>query len=129
MTTATTSLDAAVTRCLQGYTTHPGEVVTVRGEFIFPPDFPPFAGHFPSQPVLPAIVQLAAVRLLAGKAVGQDLVPVAAHRVKFRAMIRPDEPVAIVAKLQPHEAQWRVTFTVTRESDTVASGRIDLARA
>jgi len=126
---ATTSLDQAVTRCLQWHTTDPGAGAAVRGEFIFPPDFPPFTGHFPDQPVLPAVVQLAAVRVLAGKAVGQDLVPVAAHRVKFRAMIRPNEPVAIVAKLQPHEAHWRATFTVSREGDTVATGRIDLAAA
>jgi len=126
---ATTSLDQAVTRCLQWHTTDPGEGATVRGEFLFPPDFPPFTGHFPDQPVLPAIVQLAAVRLLAGKAVGQDLVPVAAHRIKFRAMIRPNEPVVIVASLQPHEGHWRVTFTVTREDEAVASGRIDLALA
>jgi len=126
---AAPSLDQAVPRCLQRYTREPGETPVVRGEFVFPPDFPPFAGHFPEQPVLPAIVQLAAVRLLAGKALGQALIPVAAHRVKFRSMIRPDEPVVIVAKLQPHEGHWRATFTVTREDDKVASGRIDLALA
>lgn len=125
----TTSLDQAVTHCLQGHTIDPGDGGAVHGEFVFPADFPAFAGHFPDQPVLPAIVQLAAVRLLAGKALGQDLVPVAAHRIKFRGMIRPNEPVAIVAQLQPHEAHWRVTFTVSRGGDTVASGRIDLALA
>jgi 3-hydroxyacyl-[acyl-carrier-protein] dehydratase len=126
---AATSLDQAVTRCLQGYTRDPGEAPVVRGEFVFPPDFPPFAGHFPDQAVLPAVVQLAAVRLLAGKALGQDLVPVAAHRVKFRGMIRPNESVIVAVELHPHESFWRAAFTVSRESDTVASGRIDLARA
>ena len=124
-----TTLDEAVRRCLQGVTTAPGDALAVRGELLFPPDFAAFAGHFPDQPVVPAIVQLVAVRLLAGQAVGQDLVPVAARRIKFRGMIRPDDPVTIVAKLQPHEDHWRAAFTVSRGGDTVATGSLDLAAA
>jgi 3-hydroxyacyl-[acyl-carrier-protein] dehydratase len=122
------SLDQAVIRCLRGHTTDPDAGPSARGEFVFPPDFPAFAGHFPDQPVLPAIVQMAAVRLLAAKALGHDLVPVSAQRVKFRSIIQPDEPVVVAVALQPHEARWRAAFTVSREGGTVASGRIDFAR-
>ena len=49
--------------CLKSVTNVENDVI--QGTFTFPPDFIAFAGHFPGQPILPAVVQLAAVRLLA----------------------------------------------------------------
>ena len=62
----------------------------IQGIFVFPPDFPAFDGHFPGQPVLPAIAQLAAVRLLAAKHLGRDLTAFRLDRAKFKSMVSPD---------------------------------------
>ena len=37
----------------------------IRQDFLFPPEFIGFAGHFPGEPILPAVVQIAMGTLLA----------------------------------------------------------------
>ena len=48
-----------------------------------------FAGHFPGQPVLPGVCQLAIVKELAEKALNRRLVLHHADQVKFLAMVDP----------------------------------------
>ncbi len=52
-------------------------------------DHPLFAGHFPGQPVLPGVCQLAVVKELAEKALKRKLVMRHADQVKFLAMVDP----------------------------------------
>jgi len=40
---------------------------TISAELCCPADFPAFDGHFPGQPVLPAVMQLVVVRMLVAK--------------------------------------------------------------
>jgi len=124
------TLDDGVSACLRGYEAEVGDPPpTVRGELLFPADFAAFQGHFPERPVLPAIVQLAAVRLLVAKAVGQSLVPTAVHRIKFRGIIQPNDTATVTVHLQAQEEGWHATFTVVRQGETVTSGRADFARS
>lgn len=61
----------------------------------FAPGFPGFSGHFPGDPVLPAIVQMMAVATLAGEQAGRPLRLAAVRAAKFLAPIRPGDEVLV----------------------------------
>lgn len=89
-----------------------------------PPSFPGFAGHFPEAPVLPAVMQLLAVRLLAESIVAVGLVPVAGERLKFKGMVQPDERVALRVSLKERVGQLAAEFSLDREGAPIASGTL-----
>ena len=96
----------------------------VNGVFTFAPDFPAFAGHFPGQPVLPAVVQLAAVRFLAAKHLDMFLVPVSVNRAKFKALIGPEEPVTITIDLEQSGNDVAISFAIATAKGKAATGEI-----
>ena len=111
-----------VAGCLQSVTVADSGEVT--GVFFFAPDFPAFEGHFPGQPVLPAIVQLAAVRLLAARHLGAPLVPNSLDRAKFKAMIGPEEPVTITIRLDQSDNDVTISFTIRTAKGKASTGEI-----
>lgn len=94
------------------------------GVFVFPDSFPGFAGHFPEQPVLPAIIQLAAVRHLAELALGQDLVPQECQRAKFRDIVQPQEELTVKATLVEKENGWLARFSLNKDEVSVSGGNL-----
>ncbi len=63
-------------------------------EYIFPADFIGFAGHFPGNPILPAIVQICMIRLLLNEVVGYaDFIAI--KSAKIRKPIRPHERIVL----------------------------------
>lgn len=72
--------------------TGPGTVVRC---YRFAPGFIGFSGHFPDNPVLPAIVQVCAVVSLAEEESGKSLRVAAVRSAKFLSPILPDEEVSI----------------------------------
>jgi len=121
----TDSIERALLESLTEYTVDRGEGISVNGTFVFQPDFPCFQGHFPDQAILPGIIQMAAVRSLAIKALNQQLVPTATGRIKFRDLIQPKERISITVNLKRHQMTWRAAFSIRSENETVATGRID----
>ncbi|MFH7319913.1 3-hydroxyacyl-ACP dehydratase FabZ family protein [Desulfurivibrio sp. D14AmB] len=103
--------------------------IAVTGEFSFAPAFPAFNGHFPGHPILPAVVQLAAVRHLAELAVDEQLSPGGCRNVKFRGAVRPDDLLQAAVTLKPRGAGWQAEFSLQRAGETVADGTIDLSAA
>jgi 3-hydroxymyristoyl/3-hydroxydecanoyl-(acyl carrier protein) dehydratase len=63
-------------------------------EFVFPPDFVGFAGHFPGNPVLPGIAQIMAVLHTCGPGLRLHAV----KDCKFLRPVIPDERLSITAK-------------------------------
>lgn len=96
----------------------------IEGVFIFPADFPAFAGHFPGQPVLPAVVQLAAVRLLAARHLKQELAPITVARAKFKSMVGPDEPMTVTVTLDQSGDVVTIPFVIAKEQVRVSTGTI-----
>lgn len=93
-----------------------------------PVDSPWFSGHFPGDPVLPAIAQLAIVFGLARKAFGRKLIPRALARTKFRRIIRPGETVDIV--LSPVSgSETRYSFQLTVSGEIACKGAIQMEPA
>ena len=68
---------------------------TVVRRYRFAPGFIGFSGHFPGNPILPAIVQVCAVVSLAEEESGKALRLAAVRSAKFLSPIRPDEEVSI----------------------------------
>ena len=121
----TDSIEQALLESLTEYTVDRGEDISVNGTFVFQPDFSCFQGHFPDQPILPGIIQMAAVRSLAIKALNRQLVPTATGRIKFRGFIQPKEQISINVNLKKHQMTWRAVFRISCENETVSTGRID----
>lgn len=111
-----------VEKCLQTVTVD--DTGQISGVFTFGPDFPAFEGHFPGQPVLPAVVQLAAVRFLAARHLGKHLVPTSLDRAKFKAMIGPEEQVTITIHLDQSDNDVTISFTIATARDKAATGEI-----
>ena len=99
--------------------------IQIQASCVFDQDFPAFAGHFPGQPILPAIVQLAAVRLLCEDQLEKVLHPVGCRRVKFRAMVQPGEPVKVQAKVKAGD-HCQVSFKLKDgKGQLISSGDLD----
>ena len=95
-------------------------------DFRFPAGFTGFHGHFPGNPILPAIVQLVAVRFLAERSLGQPLAPTQHHKIKFKEAIRPGDPVTVNIVLKNDGAMWGGTFSLKRpDGAAVAVGSVE----
>ena len=95
--------------------------LSITSLFVFSDSFPGFDGHFPGQPVLPAIIQLAAVRYLAERGLGQPVRPGGYSRTKFRGIIQPDDEIEVVLDLLAEEKQWSGKFTLKRSAKELVS--------
>ncbi len=89
-----------------------------------PSDFAAFEGHFPGEPILPGVIQLAAVRNLASFMAGVELVPVSTERIKFSGMVKPEEEIDVTMKLEPKGDLREVRFRLKRSGDKISAGTI-----
>ena len=89
-----------------------------------PADLAAFEGHFPGEPVLPGVVQLAAVRLFSSRIAGVELTPVSTGRVKFNGMVKPEEVIDLRVNLERQDDQWVARFRIKRIGDKISSGTI-----
>ena len=108
--------------CIQSVTIDDNNQII--GILTFSADFSAFEGHFPEQPVLPAIAQLAAVRFLAAKHLGKQLLPTSVDRAKFKTMIGPEEQVTITIRLDQLDNDVTISFSITTDKGKAASGAI-----
>lgn len=81
--------------------------LAVEGDFVFPRDYCGFDGHFPGQPILPAIVQLAAARFLAEHVLQLSLFPREVNKVKFKGMVQPGDAITVRIELEKKDAAWQ----------------------
>ncbi|MBU0673135.1 MAG: beta-hydroxyacyl-ACP dehydratase [Proteobacteria bacterium] len=94
------------------------------GELVFQPDFPGFAGHFPGQPVLPAVLQMATVRVLAMAIAERRLTPIETGKLKFSGMILPLETVHLQVQMERDEHRWSTGFKFFRDGKPLARGTL-----
>ena len=96
----------------------------VQAELCCPADFPAFNGHFPGQPVLPAVIQLAAIRSLTSELVGLELEPVRTGRLKFKGMVGPGDLINVRVDIRREGENWSSEFKMDHEGSTISSGSI-----
>ena len=84
-------------------------------EFCFPADDSTFAGHFPTQPLLPGVFQLEMARFAAETVLNCPLAVREITRAKFLRPIIPAETVLVELKssTKADTIQIRALFTVT----------------
>lgn len=90
------------------------------------PDLACFNGHFPGEPILPGIVQLKLVSDLVTLSEKKKICMSGVSRVKFRSLVRPSDRLDIRAVCEEEGSLYR--FTITRETETVCSGKIYFAQ-
>ncbi|MEA3466752.1 MAG: hypothetical protein U9R57_00830 [Thermodesulfobacteriota bacterium] len=86
---------------------------------------PWFSGHFPNDPILPAIAQLNIVTETIAKVLDKDLSLKTLTRIKFKKIIRPGNILDIHAV--PGKKENHYHFRITSKQQEVCSGRLVLA--
>ncbi|MBM9519738.1 hypothetical protein JWG39_07870 [Desulforhopalus vacuolatus] len=100
-------------------------IIHSTAQFIFSSNCIVFAGHFPEKPILPAVVQLTAIRYTAEQALKRPLQLVSCGKIKFSEIIQPDEQVEIEIALNDINDKWHGVFTVRKEGKKITSGSCD----
>lgn len=86
-----------------------------------PAGSPWFDGHFPGDPILPGVAQLALVLALINDHFSPDLALFALKRVRFRQIVRPESVLNIRITLN-HNLAAGFNFTVTCQNQAVCNG-------
>jgi 3-hydroxymyristoyl/3-hydroxydecanoyl-(acyl carrier protein) dehydratase len=96
----------------------------ISGNVVIPPDSTWFSGHFPDEPVLPGLAQLGIVQETLERARGGGVTVQRVHRVRFRQVIKPEDPVDVFIKPVGERVY---TFQLSVSGEPVCSGMVTLA--
>ncbi len=97
----------------------------VKARVSVPGDSPWFSGHFPDTPILPGIAQLHMTAEVIARSIGEQVSIQRVSRVKFKRIVRPDEPLDIQATASDPDRSY--TFRITHQAEEVCSGSMLLA--
>lgn len=89
--------------------------------YLFGPTFSGFQGHFPGNPVLPAVIQLMTARESIIKQTGRNLLVTNVSRAKFQKIITPDIPVTVVWTLREQEDAFICKCILETEGNPASS--------
>jgi 3-hydroxymyristoyl/3-hydroxydecanoyl-(acyl carrier protein) dehydratase len=89
-----------------------------------PEDLACFPGHFPAQPIVPGVVQLAWVVRLASERLGRALEPGVVEYLKFARRMLPRDRVTLA--LEPSSDGVRLSFRISAHGALVARGLLAL---
>ena len=98
---------------------------SIKAILILANSLPFFAGHFPNEPVFPAVLQLSIVRLLSSEAIGCPLQNVLVRKTKFSHIIRPEEKIILDIDLSLQNSEYVAVFTFSNDGQVASSGRIN----
>jgi len=87
------------------------------------PDSPWFSGHFPGDPILPGIAQLLMVSDVIRLAMGRNVNISGVRKVRFRQIIRPDDPLKILVT-PVREDPPTYSFKILMKEEIACSGVI-----
>ena len=93
------------------------------GEYCFSADFPGFSGHFPGNPILPGVLQLAVARHGVLRLLGRSPVLLSLDKIKFKGMIRPGDQVLLSLDVREEAGEIRANFSWKQpEGGAICSG-------
>jgi 3-hydroxyacyl-[acyl-carrier-protein] dehydratase len=88
-----------------------------------------FAGHFPGNPILPAVVQIAAASYFASELTGQDLRVAEVPRAKFMHPTGPGQDLDLALQLgETDNGQLRARATIHHGNKPVAEFNLRLTQ-
>ena len=94
---------------------------TYRAEACVDANSPWFQGHFPDNPILPGIAQLALVKAVVTQASGMETAVKELRRVRYRQMIRPGDAMSIQVVAVP-DAPYTYKFKIIASNEVACSG-------
>jgi len=91
------------------------------------PDSPWFSGHFPGDPILPGIAQLAMVFDMLKKGIHDDFKITVVQRVRFKQIVKPGDQLKLT--VQPtSKNSFSYSFRITLKYEVVCTGTMLLNR-
>ncbi len=100
-----------------------------RASFLFKPDFIGFGGHFPDNPVLPAVVQFSLALFLARQIREKDLEPIRVKKAKFSSVLAADMPIRVCVSVENDaDPDLTVACRISGPEETASSFKMDLKR-
>lgn len=78
-------------------------------QYIVPATCRAFAGHFPHNPILPAVVQVLMAQMTVENLLGSVTQLFAIHQAKFMAVLVPDMCITVQVQKNGHDNQWDCT--------------------
>lgn len=99
---------------------------SIRSRVFVPPESDWFSGHFPEQPILPAIAQLCAVRAVLKRGTGKDVSFSTIKRVRFKQIIQPDDIFEIIIETPNSEKPFLRSFRIMLENQIACNGTITI---
>ncbi len=103
------------------------EGLTAESQFIFEESFSGFEGHFPGEPILPAIMQLAALRLTVELCTEKKFILKGLNNNKFKGIVRPLDLLSITVKLKEKDNGFNGSYTMTVGDGVISTGKFELA--
>jgi len=86
-----------------------------------PPDSPWFSGHFPGDPILPGIAQLAMVFDVIKEGIHDDLKITFVRRVRFKQTVKPGDQLKLTV-LPSSEKPFYYSFRIMLDYEVVCIG-------
>ena len=74
---------------------------TIKQKYRFDPKFIGFSGHFPDNPILPAMVQIMMALVAVEKQKECHLEAVSVEKAKFHLPVQPDQEIEVACRLRP----------------------------
>lgn len=102
---------------------------TARGwekTYVFSASFPGFQGHFPQNPILPAILQLVTARESIAEQMGRDVLITGVKQAKFRRIVTPDTPITVIWTLNEKDDGLHSSCILETEGNPVSSFALTL---
>ncbi|MDR0735072.1 MAG: hypothetical protein LBG16_05275 [Elusimicrobiota bacterium] len=94
--------------------------------FKLPADFPAFAGHFPGEPVLPAVAQIQMAVFVIGARAGRAAKLKEIKKAKFSAPVRAGEEIEIIIAPSRHENCFDATVKSGEKTTSSFTLAVDL---
>jgi len=97
-----------------------------KASWTIPEDLPYFSGHFPNNPILPAVAILDFTLVGISKILGREAVLKKIKNAKFTDVVRPEHDLVIEFQCiaDSDQKKWKVSWT--RESTPVATIQLEL---
>lgn len=85
--------------------------------YIFPSDFFGFQGHFPGNPILPAVIQIMMTRQAITEHMGQEFDVMKVTRAKYIKVVTPGIPVTVIWAIKEQEDAFICKCTLETEGN------------
>ena len=98
-----------------------GDDVFFEREYFLPSTFMGFDGHFPGNPIMPAVAQLLLAQVTIAEKTGGEVNLIDIKRAKFVNIVKPDSLIKVLVKPFPEEFSIKYKCTLSVDDEMVSS--------